>query len=113
MDKFIIKFFGINHFNFYGWCVAGLFVIVLSVLLVIASVVSAPDPHLSLMLMLGAIWLLLLGIFTALMSFYSSLLAEKLEQKQELAARRDFAGWQAGTRAAPESTDSFRQRHPQ
>ena len=84
MDKLIIKLFGVNRMNLIGWFITGVGIMILALLLFIgawkASVgANVPPLH----LLLGTICLLLLGIFGILLQLYCSLLAEKLEKRQE------------------------------
>jgi hypothetical protein len=85
MDKWIIELFGINRLNFYGWIFAGCVVIVVSVALGLLSFVTAQrNTTEAILIMLGAIGFLLLGILSVLLQIYCSLLAEKLQKKDEL-----------------------------
>jgi hypothetical protein len=85
MDKLIVKLFGINRFNFYGWIAAGLVVIVGSLLFWVAGFAFAfTDATVALTLVLSAIWLVLIGMFGLFLQVYCALLAEKLEKKDDL-----------------------------
>jgi hypothetical protein len=83
MDKFIIKLFGVNYLNFWGWFVLGLVMIMAIVVLVVGSVVmmvfgeGRPD-----LMLLAAVAVALLGIFGVLLQIYTGLLAEKLEKRE-------------------------------
>ncbi len=80
MNSLIVKLFGVNAMNLIGWCATGLLIIALAVILVADAALTAKNvtPEL---LLLGAIALLLLGIFGVLLQIYCSLLAEKLERR--------------------------------
>jgi hypothetical protein len=84
VDKFIIKFFGINKMNFWGWVCAGLLLIGLVVFLFGTgySAFLKGDSASMLVSMLVGIGLLLLGIFGLLLQLYCGMLAEKLERQQ-------------------------------
>jgi hypothetical protein len=89
MDKTIIKLFGINRFNLFGWIFVGLAMIFVTVAMALPILLSALLPGRSLSpeaLLLGAIWVLLLGIFGVLLQLYCSLLADKLERQNGNAA---------------------------
>jgi hypothetical protein len=115
MDKFIIKLFGLNHLNFWGWISLGLVMIIVIVVLIAVSVVmmveggGRPD-----LMLLAAVAVALLGIFGVLLQIYTGLLAEKLEkrelERQEALARaagREGPGppeWPTRRPAAPNVT---------
>jgi type VI protein secretion system component VasK len=85
MDKLIVKLFGINRLNFYGWIAAGLFVIVGSLLFwAVGFFFTFADPMFALAMVLSAIWVVLIGMFGLFLQLYCALLAEKLEKKEEL-----------------------------
>lgn len=88
MNDVIIKLFGINRMNLFGWCAAGLIVIGLAVLLLVEAAIATKNATPELML-LGAIALLLLGIFGVQLQVYCSMLAEKIERKQGERRYRD------------------------
>jgi hypothetical protein len=89
MEKFIIKAFGVNQFNFWGWVAAGLLVVGASLMLGQLAFLDR-DTNRGILIMLGVLGLILLGIFCVLLSLYCSLLAEKLEKKHALRGDPDM-----------------------
>jgi hypothetical protein len=96
VDKFIIKLFGVNHLNFWGWIGAGLLLLLTGMILLAAGAVSASEaaatggsPEFALVWIVAAIAVFLLGIFGVLLQIYTGLLAEKLEKQHEEARRRE------------------------
>jgi hypothetical protein len=98
VDRLIIKLFGVNKMNFWGWFAAGMLVLVaaLGLFALGARAVFAGDDRMMLFSLLTAIFVTLIGIFGVLLSIYCSLLAEKLESTKAL--RRE----ESGPRAAVE-----------
>lgn len=88
MNDVIVKLFGVNRMNLFGWCAAGLIVIGLAVLLMVEAAIAAKNATPELML-LGAIAVLLLGIFGVLLQIYCALLAEKIERGRKERRYRD------------------------
>jgi hypothetical protein len=84
VDKLIIKLFGVNRMNLWGWCAVGLLVIIGAVVLFTVGVLVllAGDTSKAGVLILLGIGLLLLGHFGVAMQTYCALLAEKLEKQQ-------------------------------
>src|SRR5262249_14013087 len=81
MDKWIVKLFGMDRFNFFGWLLAGLVVLVGSLVMFGLAFAFAVKTELRAELfMLCAIYLVLVGIFGILLSAYSAWYAEKLSQ---------------------------------
>ncbi len=65
-EKFFLKYFGMNRFNFYGWIFTGSFLLIVSLVALFLGLVQV------------AIYLTLLGIFGVLVQAYLGMLAEKL-----------------------------------
>lgn len=84
MDKFIIKTFGINKLNFWGWIAAGFCIIagciVVGVIILKHMLQNGMDVHLCALL---GILFVLFGQFCLSLQKYCSKLAEKLEQKNK------------------------------
>jgi membrane protein implicated in regulation of membrane protease activity len=95
VDKFIVKLFGINRLNFWGWVACGFLLLLVGASLVAAGAVSASEaaatggsPLYAVVWLLAAIAIFLFGILTVLLQIYTSLLAEKLEKQQQDENRR-------------------------
>ena len=71
MDRLIVKAFGVNQLNFFGWLAAGLVIIALSLWAMAMDAVSL------------AIYLVQLGIFGVLLQMYLSLHTEKIERQSQ------------------------------
>ncbi len=83
MKNWKTKLFGDNSMNFYGWLVAGLFVIGASTYF--AKRALDADKYLSSQVaMLVAIWILLLGQFGIALSNYIARVAEKLDAQKKI-----------------------------
>jgi TRAP-type mannitol/chloroaromatic compound transport system permease small subunit len=84
MDKFIIKTFGINKVNFWGWVFSGLLIMAGAVVagsLAIGYMIINGFEIQSLLL-LGILWVLF-GQFCLSAQSYLSKMAEKLEQQKK------------------------------
>jgi hypothetical protein len=90
MNDLIVKLFGINRMNLLGWCIVGLMIIGLSVVCTVQAVLATPNffnrPDL---LLLGAIVLLMLGIFGVQLQIYCAMLAQKIERNRAERRRPD------------------------
>jgi hypothetical protein len=84
MDKLIIKFFGVNRMNFWGWLCAGLLIIGCCLFLVLLAFHEYfnGDVLSAIHWLLVCIAALLLGLFGVALQAYGSLLTEKLERQQ-------------------------------
>ncbi len=84
MDKFIVKMFGINRFNFWGWAVTGMvFLFLIAGLLVFSLGALKKNIALAQYLALVAIAVALFGQFTLSLQEYSAKLAEKIERQNK------------------------------
>jgi hypothetical protein len=72
------KLFGDNRFNFYGWIVAGLLLICISVCTVIMAI-RAGALHSPSCLLLGAIYFIVLGHFCIMLQNYHARVAKNIE----------------------------------
>jgi hypothetical protein len=85
MNKWIIKLFGINKLNFFGWIFAGLIIITASFgcfLMALFRMHSLDDLTPQFFLLLG-ILVVLFGQFSLNLQLYHAKLAEKLSTKEE------------------------------
>jgi|688.fasta_scaffold664385_1 hypothetical protein len=73
MDKFIVKAFGVNRFNFWGWVAVGVAISVYSLRLLNRGDVGR------------ATYFVLLGIFAVLLQTYCAMLAEKIDPRSHFA----------------------------
>jgi len=84
MDKFIVKWFGVNKFNFWFWVVSGLLITVLAVGLMIYSAtllrLSIAGAQYAILV---AIAVVLMGQFALALQKYHAKLAEKIEQQNK------------------------------
>lgn len=84
MNKLIIKLFGINQMNFWGWIIAGvLLLICCGCFFALAfSAFQGNDSAGAIVYLLYGLGFLLFGQFVLALQTYCSLLAEKLERQQ-------------------------------
>jgi len=73
MDKFIVKAFGVNRFNLWGWVAVGVAISVYSLRLLNRGDVGR------------ATYFVLLGIFAVLLQTYCAMLAEKIDPRSHFA----------------------------
>ena len=84
MDKFIVKIFGINKLNFWGWIVTGMVFLTVSMGLLVFSVgLIKTNIALAQYCVLAAIFLLLFGQFGLSLQKYHAKLAEKIERQNK------------------------------
>ncbi len=90
MNKWIIRFFGINRFNFFGWIFAGLLnvVIVLGCIIMAISKAEFDDELGSEFFLLLGILLVLSGQFYLSLQIYHAKLAEKLMREMKEAEKK-------------------------
>jgi hypothetical protein len=92
MDRLIVKVFGINRTNLWGWVCAGLLVMGgagVFFLLGYGAFLNR-DVDSTLIWLLSGVALLLLGQFGIALQTYCSLLAEKLERQQARVPDLDY-----------------------
>jgi hypothetical protein len=84
VDKLIIKLFGVNRMNFWGWVCAGLLVIGCCLFFFARAYAEflKGGVSLTIVFLLAGIGVLLLGQFGLALQTYGSLLTEKLERQQ-------------------------------
>lgn len=84
MDKFIVKVFGINKLNFWGWIVTGIAILTLAAgLLVFSLGLIKTNISLAQYCVLAAIAVLLFGQFALSLQNYHAKLAKKIEQQNK------------------------------
>ena len=84
MDKFIIKMFGINKVNFWGWFIAEMMLLGVAVIFLIYSYDLVKQNILKAQYsVLVSIALLLMGQFALSLQKYHAKLAEKIERQNK------------------------------
>lgn len=78
MSTWKSKVFGDNRFNFYGWIVVGLLVIGVSFWCIVKAIQAGADRSPACML-LGGIFVIMLGRFGITLQNYCARVAEKIE----------------------------------
>jgi hypothetical protein len=92
VDKAVVKLFGLNRLNFWGWLVTGILLAAVAGYLGVRaakSITLVPQELRPLMDVLGAIAFLLLGILGVLLQMYFAMYAEKLEKQSVESAYSD------------------------
>jgi len=113
MNKLIIKLFGINQMNFWGWIFAAVLVFIgCGVFFAMAYFAfMKKDSNSAIVFLLAAIGLLLVGHFGLAVQTYCSLLAEKLERQQARIIDFEPEGGSLAT-AYQELDTSLREKKP-
>jgi len=92
MDRLIVKIFGVNRMNLWGWVCAGLLVMGGAGVFFLCAYGAylSGDANATLIWLLSGVALLLLGQFGVALQTYCSLLAEKLERQQPRVPDLDY-----------------------
>ncbi len=85
MNAWIVRIFGRNNMNFYGWCFTGAVLLIIVAVCAVNAVAESADKGLSIqeMLLLG-ILLMLVGQFGIQLSEYCAKYADRLESGDKL-----------------------------